>query len=81
MDKIQQALLDSMNIINSQPLKEFCLEGVITTVNTNDYTVTINEEFYNIKSLLGTTFLVNDIVYIILINFDKSKKYILCKRP
>jgi hypothetical protein len=83
MDKYQQAIFNAVKIlINAQSFSfNYCLEGKITAVNTSDYTVLINEESYNLKSLLGTSFLVNDLVFILVINGDSSKKYILCKRP
>lgn len=84
MDKYQEALLVSIDTLINEKLKKIqfnrCVDGVVTAVNSGIYTVIINGESYNIPALNGT-YVINDLVFILVKNNNDSEKYILCKRP
>lgn len=76
----KEILMESIDILILERLKNigrnYYVDGKITAVNTSDYTVLINGESYTLKARTGLSFIVNDIVQIIVKNGDWSKKFI-----
>lgn len=84
MKDIQEAILESINYMLQEKLKKvkynYCLEGVITAVEDDIYTLKIDDQETTCKSINGAIYQVNDIVYILVINNEMSNKIILGKR-
>lgn len=83
MEKEQKALLDAMDIMIENKLKEklkfnYYVDGVIQTVNAdNTYNVLINGGTHNnIPTKNGFSYKVGDIVQVLIKNGDWSKKFI-----
>lgn len=58
----------------------YTLIGVVVTNNGDGtYNVKINDDITTVKSLHGVTYIVNDVVYVIVLNKDISKRFILDK--
>lgn len=53
---------------------------IIGILQNNNYLVKINNEDYTIKSINNNEYLINDVVYVLVIN-NTSRRMILCKRP
>lgn len=95
MDKKQQAILDAINVVANQAMKNikcnYYIDGVITQVNTTTISLGQTIKTYNIKDDCGNVFYniparsgfvgnVNDIVQICVKNGDFSRKFIDDKR-
>lgn len=80
MNKDQEELLKAVNTLITERLKtigcNYYIDGKISAVNTSNYTVIINGESYTLKARTGSTFVVGDIVQILVKNGDTSKKFI-----
>lgn len=83
--KTAEGFFDSVANIVRKILKEeiqynYTITGVVVSDNLNGtYEVRINDSTITVKSLHGQTYLVNDVVYIIVLNKDFRKKLILDK--
>jgi small nuclear ribonucleoprotein (snRNP)-like protein len=84
MNKYQKALFNAIDTLINKKIEALkfnrCVEGKVVAVNGHMYTVLINDQTYDIKALNGT-YTINDLVLVLIINNDSSKKYILCERP
>ena len=54
---------------------------IVEVVSPDEYKFTYNGEELMAKSISGDTYLVNDIVHILVLNNDFSRRIILCKKP
>lgn len=67
-------------IIKDELKYNYTLTGVVTADNGNGtYEVKVNNDMITVKSLHGQTYVINDVVYIIVLNKDISKRFILDK--
>ena len=86
MDSYQENLLKAIDIIVEERLKNlkfnYTITGKVTEVTDSiNYKVLINNEESKVKAINGQTYLVNDVVYILMQNNNKSDRLILCKIP
>lgn len=87
MNQINHWILDAINNLIKKALKtakfDYTFSGKILTDNGNGtYDVLYNDQtLNNVKSKDGLSLLVNDIVYIRVVQNNFSEKYIDCKRP
>ena len=86
MNDIQQSIFNAIkNIINSviKTLKyNYTIEGKITEViSSNIYNVNIKNNVYQIKTINSEVYNVGDLVLILILNNNFSRKVILGKNP
>ena len=86
MDKYQENLLQAIDIIVEERLKNlkfnYTITGKVTEViDSVNYKALINNEESKVKAINGQTYLVNDVVYVLMQNNNKSDRLILCKIP
>ena len=84
--KIRSELLNSIQILIDTAISKLGFDrhilGKITVdLGSNTYTVDINGETYNIKAKSGDTYIVNDIVEILILRNNFSNKIIDFKIP
>lgn len=82
---LEDVMIDAIIDLIEQKLKGLRfnskVEGVITeVVDTNIYKVKIQNNIETIKSMNNDTYLLNDVVYVIVFNNNYSDKKILCKK-
>ena len=82
---LEDVMIDAFMELIEQKFKglkfNFKVEGVITeVVTTNTYKVRIQNNIETIKSMNGDTYLLNDVVYVMVFNNNLSDKKILCKK-
>lgn len=81
MEKIHEAI----NIAVDAKIKDlkinYCEDGLIIEVLTGGkYKVDIKGRVYTISSMNGQSYVVNDVVYVLIINGNWSEMKILCKK-
>lgn len=85
MDEIYKSLSRGIKRLIDKKIKElkfdYTLTGRIKTVNSNNYTVTIDDYDTDIKARLGLSLQVGDLVYVRVIQGNFSNKFIDCKVP
>jgi hypothetical protein len=87
MNELQQSLIKTIDIMIEERFKElkfsYHVEAKISTVNVDGtYNVEIiGQPLNNIKARPSNTYIVGDIVYILIINGNFSNKVIDFKRP
>ena len=82
---LEDVMIDAFMELIEQKFKglkfNFKVEGVITeVVTTNTYKVRMQNNIETIKSMNSDTYLLNDVVYVIVFNNNLSDKKILCKK-
>lgn len=84
--KVQQKLLESINILVKENNKNQKFnrteEGKITEViSSNTYNVNIKNNVYQIKTINSEVYNVGDLVLILILNNNFSRKVIIGKNP
>ena len=86
MDNHQRFIFEAIDSLVQERLKQlkynYVVEGKITEViSPTTFKVEIDDFEHIIKSINEITYVLDDIVYILIMNNDFSNKFILCKRP
>lgn len=82
---LEDVMIDAFMELIKQKFKglkfNYKVEGIITeVVDANTYKVRIQNNIETIKSMNSDTYLLNDVVYIMVFNNNDSDKKILCKK-
>lgn len=79
-DKLFNAIRNIVKKILNKTKFNYCVQGRITANNNNGtYQVKINDGTSTIKTMNANTYIVGDIVWVMIINNNYSDKYILTK--
>ena len=86
MDKIQEEIIKSVEIIVAERIKslklDYTVTGKIKSITSGTYIVTIDgSDSSPMKAREGLTLQVGDIVYVRVIQGNYSNKFIDCKKP
>jgi hypothetical protein len=84
LNKEQEALLKAIDIVIENKLKQYpfgyLVKGKVdSNISGNIYKIKINDDFSEIKSINGNTYIATDVVYIFVSFKDYSDKIILGK--
>jgi hypothetical protein len=79
-DKLFNAIRNIVKKILNKTKFNYCVQGKITVNNNNGtYQVLVNDGTSTIKTMNSNTYIVGDIVWVMIINNNYSDKYILTK--
>ena len=83
---LNESIYESVNTILEEKLKNSssnrCVEGLIQQVNNNNtYDILIDGSVQTVYTMNDNVYKRGDVVYILRINDNDSKKHILCKKP